>query len=206
MRYGVTFIISLISFFTLQYFEVDNVWIIGTVMVLVLAIVLLPTLNNVLWETNIDKIERFLLKNKRNPHFYMVYAMANELDEEVRSITAKLLQKYKQKSRQATYKVGEALYFKDFVVVKSQLEHIKSPTYHFYYQAIILLEENDIEAANEVIDKITTKWMKNGLLAEREKKLNNITQAKQYAETAIQQTRGLQRYLMHKTFEREFGK
>ena len=75
----------------------------------------------------------------------------------------------------------------------------------FHYQAIILLEDGEINEANNVIGKISSKWMKNALLAEREKKLNNLLDAKGYAEKAILNSKGLQRYLLHKTYELEFG-
>ncbi|KEF36892.1 hypothetical protein M670_03806 [Schinkia azotoformans MEV2011] len=205
MRYVNTFVISLISFFVLDFFQVDNVFIVGTVMVLILVGVMLPLLYTVLLETDIDKIEKFLLKNKRNPNFYIVYAMANRLDKDVRDLTEKLLKKYKSPSRQAHYKIAEALYFKNFSVIRSQVEQIKNPSYQSYYQAIVLLEDGDINGANNAIEKISSKWMKNALLVEREKKLNNLLDAKSYAEKAILHSKGLQRYLLHKTYEIEFS-
>ncbi|HHY72151.1 MAG TPA: hypothetical protein GX497_02770 [Bacillus bacterium] len=205
MRYAITFVIGFLSFFTLKFFQVDNVFIVGAVIVLILVGVMYPLLHAVLLETDIDKIERFLLKNKRNPNFYIIYALANGLDEDVKNVTEKLLQKYKSPSRQANYKIAEALYFKDIPVIRSQLGHIKNPPYQSYYRAIILLEDDDIDGANKVIEKISSKWMKNALMAEREKKLNNLSAAKSYAEQAILHSKGLQRYLLQKTFELEFS-
>lgn len=205
MRVFITFFISLISFFALSYFQIDNIFIIGAVIVLILVGAMFPLLHTVLFETNIGKIERFLLKNKRNPNFYIIYAMANRLDEEVKDVTEKLLKKYKSPSRQALYKIGEALYFNNIPVIKLQVELIKDPSYQYYYQAIIFLEAGDIDSANEWIEKLSSKWMKNALLAEREKKLNNVLDAKSYAEKAILHSKGLQRYLLQKTYEVEFG-
>lgn len=205
MRFAITFVISFISFFVLKFFQVENIFTISAVLILILLVVMYPLLHAVLLETDIEKIERFLIKNKRNPNFYIIYAMANGLDEEVKELTEKLLVKYKSPSRQAMYKIAEALYFKNMLVIRSQLAHIKNPSYQFYYQAIIFIDDGDIDGANEVIEKISSKWMKSALLAQREKRLNNVLAAKSYAEQAIQHSKGLQRYLLHKTYELEFG-
>ncbi|WP_078544649.1 hypothetical protein [Litchfieldia alkalitelluris] len=93
MRYIIAFIISFISFFALQHFNIDNVFINVLVFLIILAIVFYLILHTVVYETKIDKLERFLLKNKRNPNFYMIYALANEIDEDVKAITDLLLKK-----------------------------------------------------------------------------------------------------------------
>ena len=176
----------------------------AAVFILLLISVMYPLLHVTLLETNIDRIEKFLLRNKNNPNFSMIYALANEHDEEVKEITQKLIQKYKARSRQALYKISEAIYFKNLSVAKTEIEYITSPLYRSYYQALISLEDGELDCANREIDKITNQWMKNALLAEREKKQGNIVQARQYAEIAKQKSKGLQRYLLHKTYEREF--
>ncbi|MBD8068789.1 hypothetical protein [Bacillus sp. PS06] len=205
MRYVIAFILSFFSFFTLQYFDITNVFTIGLVFLLILAIVFLPVLHTVLFETNMDKIERFLLKNKKNPNFYMIYALANEIDDEVKDITEKLVKKSKQESRQAMYKVVQALYFKDVAEAKLHINQIKPVHYRLYYQASILLEEGDLDGAVELMEKLPSQWMKDAILAEHAKKLNNLATAKDYANKAMLHSKGLQRYLLHKTYEREFG-
>lgn len=55
MRYLLTFLISLFSFFALQYFEVNNVFVIATVLNLIFAELMYPMLHVTIWETNIDK-------------------------------------------------------------------------------------------------------------------------------------------------------
>jgi hypothetical protein len=205
MRYIIAFILSFLSFFTLQYFNVESVFTNGLVFLLIVAIVFYPILHTVLFETNIDKIERFLLKNRKNPNFYMIYALANENDEEVKDITDMLLKKYKQESRQAMYKVVQALYFKDIAEAKLHINKIKPLHYRSYYQSSILLEEGDLDGAVELMEKLPSQWMKDAILAEHAKKLNNLPTAKDYANKAMLSSKGLQRYLLYKTYEREFG-
>lgn len=64
---------------------------------------------------------------------------------------------------QALYKIGEALYFKNIPVIRSQVKFIKDPSCQCYYQAIIFLEDGNIDGANELIEKLLLKWMKNTL-------------------------------------------
>ncbi|WP_078544648.1 hypothetical protein [Litchfieldia alkalitelluris] len=102
------------------------------------------------------------------------------------------------------YKVVQALYFKDIDEAKLFINQIKPLTYRLYYQSYILLEEGDLDGAVDLMEKLSTKWMKDALLAEHARKLNNLPNAKHYAKNAVLQSKGLQRYLLQKTYEREF--
>ena len=201
----ITFLVAFVYFLVLQLLDWDNILTIGMGVVIILAGVLYPLLKNSMWETRVEKLENFLLKNKNKPDFYIIYALANELDEEVKANTELLLKRASSSHRKALYKVVEALYFKNIDVAKYEVEKIKPGDYRFYYEAKILLEEGNIESANKVIDQISKPWMKHALLAEQERRLNHPDQAKRYAQLAKQQTKGLQRYLLHKTYQREFG-
>ncbi|QSS98631.1 hypothetical protein IMZ31_10965 [Pontibacillus sp. ALD_SL1] len=200
-----TFIVSAIGFFFLYYFEITNLWLIALFGVLLVVFAIFPTLNILLWEKNILKIERFLLKNKKNLTFYTVYALANGLDEEIQSTTEKLVSKSKHRSRQALYKIGEALHFKDLEAANEELSYITAPAYRAYYEGFIRLEEGDLAQANRIIDETKTTWMKNALMAERERLAGHLDEAILYAEEAKKNSKGLQYYTLHKTFERELG-
>jgi hypothetical protein len=203
MRFFTTFIISLLAFLILAFYKVSFP-VVLTTGVLIFLFMMYPILRMTLFETNIEKIEKFILKNKKDPNFYIIYALANELDDEVDHLTDKLVKKSALSSRRATYQVIRDIYFKDFSAAKLQLKEIKSLQFKYYYEALIALEEENYSEANQLIEKITTAWMKDALLAEREKKQNNLTKAKEYAGKAKQKTKGLQHYLLHKTYEREF--
>ncbi|GAE93269.1 hypothetical protein JCM21714_2336 [Gracilibacillus boraciitolerans JCM 21714] len=206
MRYIIAFLISLVAFFVLDYFDINNILMIGLMFIIILIIILAPPiLYTTLLQTDEDKLERFLLKNKKNPHFYIIYALANELDEEVNDITEALLHKYKQASRQATYSVVRALYFKNLQEAKVHVNQIKPLKYKLYYQSIILIEEDDLDGAEILIEQMKTNWMRYALLAEIEQKRNHLSNARNYAHQARSKSRGLQRYILHKTYEREFG-
>lgn len=203
--YIITFFLSLISFFILYLLNIDHFISFIIVFFIILAVMMLPLLKVTLFETNMEKVEKFLLNNKNNANFYIIYALANNLDDDVKELTNILVQKSKNKSRQALYKVIEALYFEDYATVKTIVEDIEAPMYRNYYQAIIAMEEGDFNRTDELIAKISNKWMHFALLAERERKQNNLEKGKDYAQKAKEATKGLQRYLLHKTFEKEFN-
>ncbi|RXI96398.1 hypothetical protein DS745_22040 [Anaerobacillus alkaliphilus] len=204
MRFFTTFMISLGVFLLLTLFNINGIFSFITIGILILFIVMYPILHGSFLETNIDKIEKFLLKNKHNPNLYIIYALANERDEEINQLTEQLISKTGQKSRQSIYKIIRSLYFKDVLEAKKEIQNITAPEYKHYYQALILLEENRITEADPWIGKVSKPWMKYALLAERAKKQGNLDEACAFATKAKQQTKGLQHYLLHKTYEREF--
>ncbi len=205
MRYIIAFFISLVTFFVLNYFDMNNIFAVSFVFIIILIFILGPILYTTILQTDVDKLERFLLKNKKDPNFYIIYSLANELDEEVDDITEILLHKYKQVPRQAMYSVVRALYLKDLQEAKLHVRQIKPLKYSLYYQSIISIEEGDFDVAEDLMKQIKTKWMTHALLAEMEQKRNNITEARSHALQARSSSRGLQRYILHKTYEREFG-
>ncbi len=205
MRYITAFFISLVAFFVLGYFNLNNIFTIVFVVLLILVILLAPMLYTTLWQTDVDKLERFLLKNKKDPNFYIIYALANKLDDKVEDLTETLLHKYKQGSRHASYRVVRALYFENLQEAKEHVTHINHSEYSLYYQSSILMEEGDLDKAEALAEQIKTRWKKYALLAELERKRDNIESAKNHALQARTSSRGLQRYVLHKTYERDFG-
>ncbi|KAB8139463.1 hypothetical protein F9U64_00055 [Gracilibacillus oryzae] len=205
MRYIITFFLSLIAFFTLHYFQVNNIFVIVLVITFILIAVLFPLVYTIFHETDMKKIERFLLKNKKDPNFYMTYALANKLDKEVEELTEVLLHKFKKPSRQASYRVVKALYFKDIEEAKLYINQMAPVQYRHYYQTVILIEEGNFTAAHDRIEKMPENWMKYALLAEIERKRDNLTEAEDHARRAQSLVKGLQAYLLQKTYEREFG-
>lgn len=199
--YVLVFIISLI----MSILEISLYITFAVITLVVLSLIIFPFFYTVLLETNIQKIEKFLINGKKDPNFQLTYGLANKIDSDVEEAIEKLLKKYKQKHRQALHKVIYALYKNDLTTVKEEIEEIKPPVYKYYYQALALLEEGNIEEAKQAMDHVTTPWMKSALLSELENKRNNVEQAKLHATEAMEQVKGMQRYLLVKTYEREFG-
>ena len=203
--YVITFFLSLLCFFILFLLQLNELIYFVFAFIIIFAIVMYPILKISFWETNLEKIENFLVKNKKNANFYIIYALANKTDDEVKSITNKLVAKTKNKSRIAHYKMMEAIYFKDLTAARKIVVDIVDPKYRNYYEAMIAIEDGDEKRAEELMKEIPNNWMYYALLVVHEQKKNNLAKAKKYAQKAIEETKGLQRYLLHKTYEREFS-
>lgn len=156
-----------------------------------------------LLETDLDRLEKFLIAQRKNPAFYILYASSNRQDEEVERLMPQLLLKYKQRHRQALYMAFHGAYRKDVSSVKNQIVHIRPMDYQHYYAAFVHLEEGNIELARSSAARVSKPWMKNALLSEIEEKTGNQLEAASYAKKALLSSRGLQRYVLHKHYERE---
>ncbi|MCA0972107.1 hypothetical protein LCM20_15980 [Halobacillus litoralis] len=200
-----SFLVSFASFFVLQAFDLLSVWSIAGVFILIMAVLFIPLLFTTMFETDVDKVERFLLRNKKNLNFYMIYALAHQEDDQVKNLTEKLIKKSKNPTRKALYQVVEALYFDDVVKAKAQLEQITLAEYRAYYEAAVLLKEGHVEEARVLAGQFKKPWMRETVLAEVEKESGNPDAGQKHMEKAIESCRGLQRYTLHKTYERDFA-
>lgn len=74
-----------------------------------------------------------------------------------------------------------------------------------YYLALINIEERQFNAAWQWIERLNKKWMKEALLAEIALKKEEKDVAKKHAKSALKHTKGIQYYILKKTYEREFA-
>ncbi len=181
-----------------------NIFIIFAIGFMLLFLMILPYLYTVFWEKDINKIEKFLIKEKGNPIYQLFYALANKLDEEVKDAIDQLLKKHKARHKQALYKVIYALYCKDILAAKQEVDNIKSDNFKYYYKSAVLMEEGNLNEARQLIEHISIPWMKSALLSELEYKLNDLDKAMYFAKHALDNAKGLQKYILYKTYEREF--
>ncbi|EHS59034.1 hypothetical protein WG8_0912 [Paenibacillus sp. Aloe-11] len=146
------------------------------------------------------------MSNKSKPEYHLFYALAHEIDEEVEDSIRLLLQKYKGIHKQALYKTVFAFYKKEILTVKEEIEFIKPLAYKNYYRAIVCMEEGNNAEAHKIIHEIPTPWMRNALLSELELKSNHHAAAAELAQQALHQSKGLQKYVLFKTYQRKFPK
>lgn len=190
--------------FLLNYLKVEGPAAIVIIFLTFLAVTLGPLFYTILGTRNLVKIERFLLANRSIPSYYINYTVANRLDDEFEETMAKLLKQYKQKNKQALFKTLQAHYNKDIQNVLHEIELIQPVEYRHYYQAYYYIERREFAEAHDHINRISKAWMKQSLLSYMEYKQGNRPRAIELAEEAMQAARGLQLYVMVKTFEREY--
>ncbi|MNH98035.1 hypothetical protein D3C73_507480 [compost metagenome] len=187
-----------------------SIWEVNPILVVIILFIIsfvglaLPTLYTLLWDTNVERMERFLIRNKKKPTYGLIYASANELDEDVRHCIHSLLHKHPQPHKQALYKTIYALYKKDILTAKKDVEFIKPLVYQQYYTAAVWIEEGRLEETRQLIETISTPWMKSAILSEIEIKSDHPDQARQWAKQAFEQAKGLQRYTLYKSYQRKF--
>ncbi|OHR63603.1 hypothetical protein HMPREF3291_16205 [Bacillus sp. HMSC76G11] len=159
----------------------------------------------ILFSKDVHKSEKFILKHQKNPMYQFYYAIANNLDDEAEAALAKFNAKYKNSHRQALINTSFALYRKDVSEAKKHVVSIKPPVYRTYYEALIAAQSRQYDAAKRLAEQLPKGWMKESVLAEISQKQGNRASAKQHAESAYEQTRGLQRYLIYKNNETYFA-
>lgn len=153
-------------------------------------------------EKRVDRVDSFLRSQKNNPAIYIQYILANRLEDESRTVMEQLMSKHKRIAVQATYKVAYGLYRKDMATVREAVPHIRHADYRTYYETVLLLEEGESAQAREHLESIRKQWMRSALLAEIELKAGNSETAIHHAREAVGASRGVQRYVLHKEYER----
>jgi hypothetical protein len=205
IRYVLIFVCVIAVSIVLSLWEVSLIFIVVINLLIALIGISFPMFYTIVWETDIHKIERFLIANKKTPAYKLIYALANRIDKEVEQSIHSLLHKHKQRDKIALYKTIYALYNKDIIAAKPEVEFIKPLEYRQYYESAVLLAEGKLQEAGQLIEQISKPWMKHALLSEMETKLNDPDKALQLANQALNGVKGLQKYMLYKTYERELA-
>lgn len=95
---------------------------------------------------------------------YIIYVLANRLDDEVELVMEQIMQKYKRRTTQAQFKAAYGLYRKDMFAIRQAVPHIGLSDYRTYYETILLLEDGKSEDARERLQSIKKQWMRSTLL------------------------------------------
>ncbi|WP_145326070.1 hypothetical protein [Paenibacillus xylanexedens] len=177
-------------------------WTIGGVVVTILIAFIKHVFYPLVFDKRIDRLESFLSKQQNTPGTYIIYVLANRLDNEVELVMEQIMQKYKRRTTQAQFKAAYGLYRKDMFAIRQAVPHIGLSDYRTYYETILLLEDGKSEDARERLQSIKKKWMRSTLLAGIELKAENRDTAIQHAHEALNSSRGVNRYVLYKEYER----
>ncbi|MBT2285683.1 hypothetical protein J7E78_19250 [Paenibacillus polymyxa] len=177
-------------------------WTIGGVVVTILIVFFKHVFYPLVFDKRIDRLESFLSKQQNTPGTYIIYVLANRLDDEVELVMEQIMQKYKRRTTQAQFKAAYGLYRKDMFAIRQAVPHIGLSDYRTYYETILLLEDGKSEDARERLQSIKKQWMRSTLLAGLELKAENRDTAIQHAHEALNSSRGVNRYVLYKEYER----
>lgn len=182
--------------------DYSPILIVGTAVVATLIFYIIQFIYPLVWEKRVYRVESFLRSQKNSPGLYINYVFANRLDDEARTIMEQLMSKYKQAAAQATYKAAYGVYRKEMTAVQEALPHIRNSDYRAYYETFLLSEDGESAQARERLESIKKPWMRSALLAEIELKSGSMEAAIKHAREAVNSSRGVQRYVLHKEYER----
>lgn len=180
----------------------SSVLIVGTAVMATLIFFIIRFIYPLALEKRVDRVESFLRSQKNTPGLYINYVFANRLEDEARTIMEQLMSKYKQAAAQASYKAAYGVYRKDMTAVQEAVPYIRYSDYRTYYETILLLEDGESAQARKRLESIKKPWMRSALLTEIELKAGCIETAVKHAREALNSSRGVQHYVLHKEYER----
>ncbi|WLR52069.1 hypothetical protein LC040_03910 [Bacillus tianshenii] len=203
VRTIVTYVLVFVVSLGLSFLEVSLGIILFTAFFLVSALIFAPFYHSVFLQKNPEKVEKFLVQNKKQPIYQFYYGLANERDEDVEEAYKKIVKKYKRKDKRAIYDIIYALYHHDPQAARQSINNIQVSLYKDYYKASIFIEERRFPLAEQILDEIPQDWMREALKAEIEMKTKRRKRAVPFAERALEHSRGLQKYMLYKNYLRE---
>lgn len=203
MQYKILIVIAFIISIIAAWLEISFFMTLTIVFVIFFTILLITKFYPILWTKNIDKTERYMKKNLKDPLINFYYVLANHLDDELEVACNQVMGKVKDPKKRALFQTIYSLYKKDLQTAKVSVAQMQSTIYQTYYLAAIAIEEHNFTKAKQLFGKIDKVWMKAALQCEIAKQEGKYGQAQEYAKQALQQTCGLQKYVLTKQFERE---
>lgn len=196
------YFVALIFFLFMLINEYSPVLIVGVVSVTILIAFIKHVFYPLVFEKRIDRLESFLSKQQNTPGTYIIYVFANRLDDEAELVMEQIMQKYKRRTTQAQFKAAYGLYRKDMFAIRQAVPHIGLSDYRTYYETVLLLEDGQRDQARERLQFIKKQWMRSTLLAGIELKAENRDIAIHHALEALNSSRGVNRYVLYKEYER----
>ena len=155
--------------------------------------------------SNINKIEKMLLKNRKHPYYRFIYAVSNKDDKQIILSYRKMVKQKKYQRLYPLITIIFSLYFNKTLGLAEEIEKLRQPTLKKYYKALLLIEENQLNEAKNIAETMNKTWMIEALLSEVRLKEGDQGQAKKHAKTALKHARGIQYYLLKKEYERKYS-
>ena len=157
----------------------------------------------VFFTENMNQVEAYLLANKKKPMYAFYYALANRHNEEVEVSFTLTMSKVKSVPGKAQLQTIYHLYKGNPEQAKEYLAELKPMDVKHYYDALISIEEGQLNTARFLKERIKKQWYKDAIEAEINLKEGNYLEAYKFSELAVANTKGLQRYILVKNYEQE---
>lgn len=176
------------------------IWMLYTLIGVIIIISISSLIYTVAFSTNMEKIKKYLNKNKKNEIYYYAHILPTATDYDLIEALQKIVAKYKNSKYEAIYGAYLALLQDDTYKAKQYISIIKHTEIGRYTQALIdVYEGNYDEAANANIQK---RWMSEGILTYIAFFQKDVAAFNKHRDNAIEHARGVQRYVNIHTFAR----
>lgn len=187
------------------FFEIPFPPILLLIILIAVIFLLFPTWRIFWGISDAKKIEQILLKNKRNPFYRFYYGLANGNETDVDESVKKINLGFHPRSVKKQYQLIAACFHEQPDEMEKLLKSMKNSVFTLYYQASQSILTNDFEGARRFIDQNPKLWMREALTAELLAKENQKEEAIAHARLALSKTKGLQRFLLLRNWEREWN-
>jgi hypothetical protein len=205
LSYIYAFLVGLIVAVIGTILRLPSLFVLVLVYVIIAYMIAFPLIRMYFGKGDVKNTERFLLKNKRKPFHQLYYGIANGIEEDVDEATRKINKGFLSKTKKNQYQLIYAAFHEQPEEMEKLLKGIRKSALTLYYQTIHSVMINDLGAARRLIEQNPKLWMREALTAEVLVKENRKEAAIDHAKNAISKTRGVQRYILIRTWEREWG-
>ena len=195
------FIFGVVLTVALLFIEL-SFWLIYIVIIIIYVILLVsPQMYTVYKSKNLNKIERFLEKNKRKAIFTFPIAVKTGNQEEIIYAIELILSKYKQPYMQEVYKTNLALLENNVSLFEQRAKQISKEPLLTYYIAYAEALKGNFENAQALKQKLSVGWMPYAIDAIIAKEMGDLSALRIAAEESIHLARGIQKFTLFYSFE-----
>ncbi|MGM7724672.1 hypothetical protein [Metabacillus sp. Hm71] len=174
--------------------------------IIIIAYFLIYPIFRLYWGTgDVEKIEQLLLKNKKYPFYRFYYGIANGIEKDVDESIRKINQGFHLPSVKKQHQLIHAYFHEQPEEMEKILNGMRKSAFTLYYQAARSILINDFEGARSYIKQNPKMWMQEALTTELLVKENRKEDAFNHARNALSKTKGIQRYVLLRSWEREWG-
>ncbi|MGG4448984.1 hypothetical protein [Brevibacillus porteri] len=149
------------------------------------------------FSTNMNTVERYV-KHSKQPYYRFLYAYLHDNEAEAEKELAKMT----SDKLRAYITIVVELHRGNYDLVEKALGKIDSSEHRHYYSAHIALLKNDQDAYNQHRAEIKNRIYQLSLDAEVAYHQGNMAEAELCGQLAIAESKGIQKYLMIKTLDK----
>ena len=170
------------------------------VFVPIVIVVLYRYIHTIYRTNNMQRVDRLVKKEKKQPFFAYLYANAYGTKDEQLQVLDDLIVKYKQPAIKYNYMFFKALLEENLLAAKEAAENIQKEPLTSYAHCYIAALEGQTAAMRS--EKLTQPWMQPAIEAVYAHTMKDDSAFERFSKESIDVARGVQKYLLIHTFEK----